>query len=114
VLHDFAAGRTHVIDLDHYHRGPFVNHAGRLPGSTRFQAPEERVVGALVNETTTVFTLGRAMAEFLSDGTLERAPFCGGDALHAVLRAACSPSPGGRFPTVQALWDAWRAQRPTP
>jgi hypothetical protein len=30
-----------VVDLDNYRDAPFINHMGRMFGSTRFMAPEE-------------------------------------------------------------------------
>lgn len=101
LIHDFAAGRIRVIDLDHYHPGPFVNHMGRLFGSSRFMAPEEFERGALIDERTTVLNLGRAGRIFLCDG--------GGPQRQKVLSKACADDPGERFETVAGFVQAWRA-----
>jgi hypothetical protein len=110
LIYDFEARAPHLIDLDTYHLGPFTNEMGRLFGSTRFMAPEEFKKGALIDERTTVFNLGRAMAVFLGDGTLTRAPFRGSDAQCAVVGRACAPNPAERFQTVAELDHAWRDQ----
>ena len=55
---------------------------GRMFGSSRFMAHEEFERGARIDERTTVFTMGRTAAVLLSDGTLERRPFRGSDALY--------------------------------
>ena len=107
LLYDFGARRLTVIDLDTYHEGPFVNAMGRMFGSTRFMAPEEFCLGADVDRRTTVFTLGRLIAVMLSDGTLDRAPFRGGDARHAVALRACREAPPDRYGFVAELRDAW-------
>ena len=110
ILYDFEARRLHLIDLDSYHRGPTVNEMGRMFGSTRFMAPEEFERGAAIDERTTVFNLGRAMAEYLGDGGLERAGFRGADDQHAAMARACAASPDERFATVAELARAWRGE----
>ncbi len=109
LLYDFQRHTLRIMDLDTYHRGPFVNEMGRMFGSSRFMAPEEFELGAPIDQRTNVFSLGRMMAVFLSDGTLERLPFRGTDALYAVMCQACQPERGDRFATVAAFYAAWRA-----
>ena len=116
LIYDFDRCVMRVIDLDSYHRGRLTNQMGRMFGSSRFMAPEEFERGATIDECTTVFTLGRTAAVLLSDGTLDRAPFRGGDALHAVVARACRDARDerderhatvGEF--VSAFIDAWQA-----
>jgi serine/threonine-protein kinase len=78
---------VHIVDLDMYHQGPFTNEMGRMFGSKRFMAPEELELGAQIDERTTLFTMGRTAAVFLSDNSLEREPFRGSDALYEVYSA---------------------------
>ncbi len=108
ILYDFASRRTWLIDLDSYRLGPFTNAMGRMFGSTRFMAPEELERGALIDERTTVFTLGRAMSEFLGDGDLGRAGFRGTKSQYRAMTTACSPDPAARFQSVIELARAWR------
>lgn len=89
LLYDFSQQTLRIMDLDTYHQGPFTNTMGRMFGSSRFMAPEEFQLGARIDQRTTVFTMGRTAALFLSDGTLERAPFRGSNALYAVIHQAC-------------------------
>lgn len=107
IIYDFDLSAVHLVDLDHYHKGPFTNEMGRMLGSTRFMAPEEFVRGELVDETTTVFTLSRLLAVFLGDGTLSRAAFRGSDALYALMCKGCEQERGRRFQSVDALARAW-------
>ena len=111
LIYDFAQHRLSVVDLDHYHRGPFVNEMGRMFGSTRFMAPEEFERGATIDQRTTVFSLGRTAAIFLGDGSMERAAFRGSDGLYAVVRQACQKDPADRYPTVSAFHQAWLEAR---
>jgi len=53
LLYDFDVKSIKVIDFEAYRKGPYRNEVGRLPGSTRFMAPEEHTFGATVDETHT-------------------------------------------------------------
>lgn len=104
VIYDFDRETLHLVDLDNYHPGPFVNEMGRMFGSTRFMAPEEFARGARIDGRTTVFTMGRAAAVFLA-----RSGIPGG--LAGVVERACRDDPGERFPTVAAFFEAWTRGR---
>ena len=111
LIYDFASRRLTVMDLDTYHRGPFTNDRGRLFGSDRFMAPEEFVLGARIDQRTTVFTLARIAQVLLSagaDGTYDEATFRGSPARLAVLDRATAPDPDHRFATVSEFVAAWR------
>ena len=107
MIYDFERRRLYAVDLDTYHRGPFVNDMGRMFGSKRFMAPEEFELGAIIDERTTVFTMGRTVAALLSDGSLDRKPFRGNDAQYEIMVRACRERPDDRFQSVGELCDAW-------
>jgi serine/threonine protein kinase len=111
MIYDFGRREMCLVDLDNYRDAPSTNEMGRMFGSTRFMAPEEFERGAPIDERTTVFTMGRAAAVFLSDGTLERFPFRGSDALYEVIRRACRTDRGERFESIAEFSAAWRAAR---
>lgn len=113
LLYDFSRQTLRIMDLDTYHLGPFTNTMGRMFGSSRFMAPEEFQLGAVIDQRTNVFTMGRTAALFLSDGTLERTPFRGSDAFYAVMCQACQPDPGQRLMTMKAFYSAWCTARNT-
>ena len=111
MIYDFVRRRLRVVDLDHYRQsarqGMFVNTIGRMYGSRRFMAPEESERGALIDERTTVFTMGRAAAALLSDASLERCRFSGSEAEYETMLRACKDDPRERFQTMRNLFDAW-------
>jgi serine/threonine-protein kinase len=111
LIYDFTTDHLHVVDLDMYHRGPFVNPVGRMFGSSRFMAPEEFVKGAIIDERTNVYTMGRTAAVLLSDGTLAPASFRGSDALRAVVTRACLETPDDRYGSIADFYTAWCAAR---
>ncbi|MGI8693856.1 MAG: hypothetical protein ACR2JK_13315 [Geodermatophilaceae bacterium] len=108
LIYDFPARRTWLCDLDEYRRGPFVLDQDRLPGSTRFMAPEEFRHGATIDQRTTVFNLGRAAQVLLDEGDLQ-GRFRGGAVLAAVAAQATERDPAGRYPSVAEFVDAWRS-----
>ena len=60
VMVDLDSVRAVICDIDCYQRAPLTNTMGRMWGSTRFMAPEEFVLGAVLDQRTTVFILGSA------------------------------------------------------
>jgi hypothetical protein len=80
LMYDFKNQRLTVMDLDSYQLGAYRNNMGRMFGSSRFMAPEECELGALIDQRTTLFVMARTALVLLSDGTLDRAPFRGADA----------------------------------
>jgi serine/threonine-protein kinase len=107
MIYDFARQALHLIDLDNYRDQPFINDMGRMFGSTRFMAPEEFELGERIDEVTNVFTMGRVISVFLSDGTLELAPSRGDRSLYEVMTKACQPERKERFSSMKAFYDAW-------
>ncbi|MFE9633417.1 serine/threonine protein kinase [Streptomyces sp. NPDC006463] len=108
MLYDFGQQRMRLCDLDEYRQGPFTVDADRLPGSSRYMAPEEFRRGSLIDTRTTVFNLGRTLRLLLDVGDEERG-WRGTPSQLAVIERATSTEPGGRFPSVWSLADAWRA-----
>ena len=111
LIYDFKSGGLGVVDLDMYREGPFRNEMGRMFGSTRFMAPEEFELGALIDERTNVFVMGRAAMVFLSDGSLNADAFRGTRALFEVVARACEPERSSRYDSIDAFYGAWRAAR---
>lgn len=58
-----------------------------------------------------MFTMGRTAAVFLSDGTLDRAPFRGSEAQFEVMRRACRGDRNERFDSMGAFYRAWEQAR---
>jgi serine/threonine protein kinase, bacterial len=111
LIYDFGTGRLSLVDLDHYRPGPYRNKMGRMFGSSRFMAPEESTRGAVIDQRTTVFNLGRAVLVFLSDGSGAPGPFRGPRPLYDVATRACQPEPGRRYGSVAEFCAAWLTAR---
>jgi serine/threonine-protein kinase len=74
-------------------------------------SPEEFELGALIDERTNVFTMGRTALVFLSDGTLNPDAFRGTRELFEVVARACEPERSRRHDSVATFYGAWRAAR---
>jgi hypothetical protein len=108
MLYDFATHRMDLCDLDEYRPGPFTVTGGRLPGSSRFMAPEEYEPGSVITTRTSVHALGRA-ARLLMDAGDREEQWRGTPEQLAVLRRATDAVPARRHHDVQAFAAAWRA-----
>lgn len=111
LIYNFDKARLRVIDLADYHRGPFINVMGRMFGSSRFMAPEEFQRGAMIDERTNVFVLGRFAAVFLGGGVLTPDTFRGTPAMFEVVARACEREPVRRFDSMVEFHQAWTAAR---
>ena len=114
LIVDFDAMSLTVVDLDSYRPCPTVNDMGRMFGSTRFMAPEELELGAVIDERTTTYTLGRLAWHFCTRLTERDDDFCGPAPLARVLQQACRPNPDDRPDSVAAFAEAWVAARDLP
>jgi serine/threonine protein kinase, bacterial len=111
LIYDFATYRVSLVDLDNYRSGQYHNEVGRLFGSTRFMAPEEFTKGALIDQRTSVFAMGRTVLVLLSDATADPQGFRGPPSLLRVATQACQPRPEDRFRDLPQFCAAWRAAR---
>jgi serine/threonine-protein kinase len=108
ILYDFGRGSTFICDLDEYRPSPFILDRERLPGSRRFMAPEEWTRGALIDQVTNVYTLGRAALVLLGDGSRLASAWRGSEAMWAVASRATEMEREARYPSVRAFVQAWR------
>lgn len=111
LMVDLTTGGLTLIDLDTYRRGASTNDMGRMFGSSRFMAPEEFELGAVLDARTTVFTLGRIVRHFGTSLSEDLGDFCGGGAAAEVVARATMPDRSQRFGTVAELVGAWFASR---
>ena len=109
VLIDFEGKRALVCDIDLYRPMPAFNTRGRMPGSPRFLAPEEYVMGDPLGEDTTVFKLGALAFEFFGDNAdRSRNAWQGPPALYPVAERAVREKREKRFATVREFVLDWR------
>jgi len=109
ILYDFDHSDIYLIDLDEYRFGPFQLTDERNPGSRRFMAPEEWQRGALIDQSTNVFSLGRAASVFLGAGELSAATWRGNPALLPLIVRATQTRKEDRFSSVDEFVDTWQA-----
>jgi serine/threonine-protein kinase len=100
LMYDFAERQIKVMDFECYRRGHYVNDEGRLPGSSRFMAPEEFQLDATIDSRTTVFNLGRMVDLFLL--AHNESPEA-----RALVDEATAATPDQRPPNVASLHQRW-------
>jgi serine/threonine-protein kinase len=111
IIYDFGQHQTTLCDLDEYRSSPFVLEDERLPGSRRFMAPEEWQRGAVIDQVTNVYTLGRTAVLLLANGRLDEPSWRGGPALRAVIARATSADRTSRQQSVRDFVTQWLAAR---
>jgi hypothetical protein len=107
LMYDFDTGDVRLVDLDLYTQGPYTLTDDRQFGSTRFMAPEEFCRGAVIDQQTTVFTLGRTAMVLLGPQAHRRL----GLELSDAVDRATQPRASDRWPDVASFAAAWRAGR---
>jgi serine/threonine-protein kinase len=105
LIYDFETKNIKLVDLDEYHKGPFILDRDRLPGSLRFMAPEEFTRGAVIDNITNVFTLGKLALEYLSDGTIEN--WKGSEAMLKIIKKATSQNRDIRYKSIKQFYKKW-------
>ena len=108
IMYDFENEKTVICDIDFYQKMPYRGEMG-LWGSSRFVSPEECKQGELMDEITTVYTMGATAFSLFSDSdrSLEKWPLNSelyGVAIKAVKNARCE-----RQQSIRQLIAEWRA-----
>lgn len=65
IIYDFNNDLTTICDIDFFKKEPVINDRGKdWFGTKRLKAPEEYVLGAVVDEVTNLYTLGALIFNF--------------------------------------------------
>ncbi|WP_413381804.1 serine/threonine protein kinase [Alkalihalobacillus sp. 1P02AB] len=110
LMYDFQQKQLKICDIDYYQQKPFINHLGRLWGSSRFMSPEEFQLGSEIDGRTNVFNIG-AMAFCLLGGELDRsfAKWEASEPLFEVMKKAVEKDRQNRFESLRQLAGKWEA-----
>lgn len=109
VLIDFDERKAWVCDIDLYRKLPSFNTRGRMPGSPRFLAPEEYVMGAALLQDTTVYKMGALAYEFFGDNfDRGRASWTGPRELYEIAERAVREERKQRYGAVREFLLEWR------
>lgn len=109
LLYDFSTDTLAICDIDLFRKAPVTNTLGEnWPGSPRLKAPEESELGAVLDSSTNVFTLGKLLL-FLFSGEehQDRAHWEDTEARWQAVRKAISPQRENRFPSLADFQKAW-------
>lgn len=109
VLYDFVTGKTTVCDIDFFRKQPCINDMGRMWGSSRFQAPEEYALGAVIDEVTNVYTVGAAAFALFGDYHRTADHWQLSEALFRVAAKAVSDDRPCRQQSIRQFREEWEA-----
>lgn len=110
LIYNFENDRLHIIDLDVYNKGSFINTMGRMYGSSRFMAPEEFTLGDILDFQTTVYHMGATVFELLGMGKKDpEIGFRGNKKLLDVALKAIQLDKKDRYASVQEFCSDWFA-----
>lgn len=109
VMYDVKAARTILCDIDFYRKAPFVNEMGRMWGSAQFMSPEEFTLGAVIDETTNVYTMGAMAFALFGNYSRKAEDWSLSPALYAVAKKATKDDKNDRYSTLTELLSVWEA-----
>lgn len=107
IMYDLPTNKVTICDIDFFRKSPTVNDMGRMWGSSRFMSPEEYERGAVIDEITNVFTIGRMGFSIFTDSdfSLERWPLP--EAAFHVLWKAADPKRSHRYTSIAEFKVEW-------
>lgn len=109
ILYDFENGKTTICDIDFFRKQPCTNDMGRMWGSSRFQAPEEYRLGAVLDEVTNVYTLGATAFALFGGYCRTRDQWQLDEGLFAVAARAVRDERAGRQSSIECFYEEWNA-----
>ena len=110
IMWDAGNRRTIICDIDFYQKSPYVGRMG-LWGSSRFVSPEERTDGAVIDEVTTVYTMGATAFCLFSDSNRSSEAWPLSSELYAVVKKAVSDDRNQRQQSIEQLIEEWRSAK---
>ncbi|MBD5093837.1 MAG: serine/threonine protein kinase [Subdoligranulum sp.] len=123
ILYDFETDKLTICDIDLFRKSPTMNNMGAdWYGTKRLKAPEEYELGGVIDERTTLFTLGALIFDFFGGFSEEeiaqryaqnRFLPCAlsrwqlnAQSYRAAERAVCADK-AGRYQSIAQFWNAW-------
>jgi serine/threonine-protein kinase len=107
IMYDAVMKKTTICDIDFFRANPAVNDMGQMWGSSRFMSPEEYELGAVLDEVTNVFTLGKMGFSLFtdSDSSFEAWPLS--EENYRVLMKAVDPQRNNRYQSISEFMEHW-------
>ena len=109
IMYDFENGKMTICDIDFFRKQPCSNDMGRMWGSSRFQAPEEFQLGAVIDEITNVYTVGATAFALFGEYNRTRDKWQLSDKLFEVVTKAVSDNRAERQQSIRQLREEWEA-----
>ena len=109
IMYDYDKEKVVICDIDLYQKSPFQNVGNMgIVGSARYVSPEECVQDAIMDEVTTVYTMGATAFALFAYGDRSLEAWTLSDALFDVAKRAVSDERGERQQSIRQLIAEWR------
>ncbi|HML47858.1 MAG TPA: serine/threonine protein kinase, partial [Clostridia bacterium] len=108
ILYDYGKNKVVLCDIDLYQKSPYVGGLG-INGSARYVSPEECAKDAVMDERTTVYTMGATAFSLFASGDRSPEAWTLSPALYAVAKKAVGDERDGRQQSIRQLIDEWEA-----
>ena len=108
IMYDFENEKTVICDIDFYQKMPYRGEMG-LWGSSRFVSPEECKQDEIMDEITTVYTMGATAFCLFTDSDRSPEAWPLSPELYDIITRAVSDDRSERQQSIRQLFEEWRA-----
>lgn len=105
IIYNFKNNTFWICDLDFFTKNPSVNISGFQWGPDRFLAPEEKIMGQLLDTRTDIYHLGAFINIVFTDFQTKKWQLS--DSKYEVIKMAMSIDAGKRFKNFVEFEKAW-------
>ena len=110
IMYDKVQKNTTICDIDFFRKSPSINDMGQMWGSSRFMSPEEYEIGAVIDEITNVFTLGKMGFSLFTDSNQDIEKWPLSQLKYNVLVKAINTERNKRYTSIREFADEWNEE----
>ena len=110
IMYDYENEKTMICDIDFYQKMPYRGEMG-LWGSTRFVSPEECKQDEIMDEVTTVYTMGATAFCLFTDSDRSREAWPLSETQYTIVKKATNNKRDERQQSVKQLITEWDASK---
>lgn len=104
IMYDFENDITKICDIDFFQKHPLINNMGNnFWGSSRVKSPEENIKGALVDNISNVYTLGKMIIQFLKYSDILK-----NELFTKMIEKAISDDRSDRYNSLLEFYNIWK------
>jgi len=112
IMYDFAQSKIIICDIDLYQKAPYTGGLGRWDSAddfAQFFSPEELTQDAVLDEITTVYTMGQTAFELFADSNRLPEAWTLSAETYALIKRAVSNDRDQRQQSIGQLINEWKS-----